>query len=56
MKQTLLAVLATAAGIITALPAGAVDYSGKTMTIIFGYGTGGTYGKTSLLLTRHLGK
>jgi len=31
-------------------------YTGKTVTIIFGYGTGGTYGKTSLVLSRHLGK
>ena len=31
-------------------------YAGKTITIIFGYGTGGTYGKTSLVLSRHLGK
>ena len=56
MKRSILAGLATAAGIAVALPAAAMDYSGKTMTIIFGYGTGGTYGKTSLLLSRHLGK
>jgi len=31
-------------------------YSGKTVTIIYGYGTGGTYGKTSLVLSRHLGR
>lgn len=31
-------------------------YKGKTVTIIYGYGSGGTYGKTSLLLSRHLGR
>ena len=30
-------------------------YKGQTITIIYGYGAGGTYGKTSLLLSRHLG-
>ena len=56
MKRSVLAGIATAAGILAALPASAMDYSGKTITIIFGYGVGGTYGKTSLLLSRHLGK
>ena len=31
-------------------------YKGRTVTIVVGYGAGGTYGKTSLLLSRHLGK
>ena len=31
-------------------------YRGRTITILLGYGAGGTYGKTSLLLARHLGK
>ena len=31
-------------------------YAGRTVTIIYGYGTGGTYGKTSLVLSRHIGK
>ena len=31
-------------------------YKGRTITIVVGYGAGGTYGKTSLLLSRHLGK
>ena len=31
-------------------------YQGRTVTILYGYGTGGTYGKTSLVLSRHLGK
>ncbi len=43
-----------------AAPANAADladmYKGKTVTILFGYGVGGTYGKTSLVLSRHLGK
>ncbi|MGB0632455.1 MAG: hypothetical protein ACPGRZ_17335 [Alphaproteobacteria bacterium] len=56
MKRSILACVAAAVGILAAIPAGAMDYSGKTMTIIYGYGTGGTYGKTSLLLSRHLGK
>lgn len=30
-------------------------YAGRTVTIIYGYGTGGTYGKTSLVLSRHIG-
>ncbi len=43
-----------------AMPAAADElggmYSGKTVKIIYGYGSGGTYGKTSILLSRHLGK
>lgn len=60
MKRTTLfgtAILAAAA--VAAQPAAANDveklYAGKTITIIYGYGSGGTYGKTSLLLSRHLG-
>jgi len=30
-------------------------YKGKRMTILVGYGAGGTYGRTSLLLGKHLG-
>jgi len=30
-------------------------YKGKTITILVGYGAGGTYGRTSLLLGKHLG-
>ena len=56
MKRSVISGVALAAGLLVALPAGAMDYSGKTMTIIYGYGAGGTYGKTSLLLSRHLGK
>ncbi|MPY71356.1 MAG: hypothetical protein GEU92_14865 [Alphaproteobacteria bacterium] len=49
-----------AVGAILAQPAAAMDmaehYKGKTITILYGYGAGGTYGKTSLLLSRHLGR
>tara|TARA_B100001939_G_scaffold28510_2_gene22644 strand:+ start:139 stop:1197 length:1059 start_codon:yes stop_codon:yes gene_type:complete len=31
-------------------------YRGRTITILVGYGAGGTYGRTSLLLAEHLGK
>ena len=31
-------------------------FKGKRITIVLGYGAGGTYGKTSLLLTEFLGK
>lgn len=60
MKRNFLTAAVAAAGIIAALPASADilkdTYDGKTVTIIFGYGAGGTYGKTSLLLSRYLGK
>lgn len=56
---TSLAALA-AAGSVLAAPASADvladKYAGKTITIIYGYGAGGTYGKTSILLSRYLGK
>lgn len=60
MKRSILLAAAGVALCALAAPAAADDvaalYSGKTITIIFGYGTGGTYGKTSLVLSRHLGK
>ena len=31
-------------------------YKDRTVTILVGYGAGGTYGRTSLLLGTHLGK
>ena len=31
-------------------------YRGRTITILVGYGSGGTYGRTSLLLAEHMGK
>jgi len=45
---------------LPAIPATAMDveqhYKNKRITIVLGYGAGGTYGKTSLLLTEYLGK
>lgn len=59
-KSVLFGAAAIAATGMLAQPAGADDiadlYSGKTMTIVFGYSVGGTYGQTSLLLSRHLGR
>ena len=34
----------------------AKHYKDQTVEILVGYGAGGTYGRTSLLLGRHLGK
>ncbi len=64
MRRTILAGIAglavAAAGTAATTPSQAQLlkklYSGKTVTIIYGYGSGGTYGKTSILLSRHLGK
>lgn len=60
MKKALYLGAAALAAVALAQPAAADmmsdKYAGKTITIIFGYGAGGTYGKTSLLLSRHLGK
>ena len=61
MKNPIIAgVAAAVAGAFIALPASADvlkdKYAGKTITLIYGYGAGGTYGKTSLLLSRYLGK
>jgi tripartite-type tricarboxylate transporter receptor subunit TctC len=61
MKRSILfGAVAVAAGAMLAQSVAADDaaklYSGKTITIVFGYGTGGTYGKTSLVLSRHLSK
>lgn len=62
MKLSLITSLAAlaAAGSVLASPAAADvladKYAGKTITIIYGYGAGGTYGKTSILLSRYLGK
>lgn len=58
MKKYVLsgAALAAAAAML-AQPVLANDmYKGRTVTILYGYGTGGTYGKTSLVLSRHLGR
>lgn len=61
MKHPLITgIVAAAAGAMLTLPAQADvlkdKYADKTITIIYGYGAGGTYGKTSLLLSRYLGK
>jgi tripartite-type tricarboxylate transporter receptor subunit TctC len=61
MKRSLITcIAAAAAGAMLTLPAQADilkdKYAGKTITLIYGYGAGGTYGKTSLLLSRYLGK
>jgi tripartite-type tricarboxylate transporter receptor subunit TctC len=49
-----------AAGTLTAQIASAQNvadlYKNKTVTLVFGYGVGGTYGQTSLLLSKHMGK
>jgi len=61
MKRTIIfGAVAVVAAAMLAQPAAADKvsdlYSGRTVTIIFGYSVGGTYGKTSLVLSRHLGK
>ncbi|NQU69508.1 MAG: hypothetical protein HQ514_03105 [Rhodospirillales bacterium] len=60
MKQKMLVgALALTMGAAFAQPGHASSlaemYDGKTITILVGYGAGGTYGKTSLLLARHFG-
>lgn len=58
-RYSYLGTAALAAAILAAQPAAADavsdKYAGKTITLIYGYGAGGTYGKTSLLISRHLG-
>ncbi|NKB22053.1 MAG: hypothetical protein GKS01_16315 [Alphaproteobacteria bacterium] len=61
MKKALIsAVAATAALAIGATTGNAQDamktYKDRTVTILVGYGAGGTYGQTSLLIARHFGK
>ncbi|MEE8334589.1 MAG: hypothetical protein V3R85_12140, partial [Alphaproteobacteria bacterium] len=61
MNRFLIVALAsTAALTIGATGATAQDisdvYKDRTVTILVGYGAGGTYGRTSLLLGKHLGK
>jgi tripartite-type tricarboxylate transporter receptor subunit TctC len=59
-RSILIGAIAAVAGSGLSPPAiaGALEekYAGKTITIIYGYGAGGTYGKTSILLSRYLGK
>ena len=61
MRKTLICALSAAAtAALAVMPAVAQDisdvYKGKTVTILVGYGAGGTYGRTSLLLATHLSK
>lgn len=60
MKKSLIACAAAVAVGVAAGPAGAQSvtkvYKDRTVTILIGYGAGGTYGQTSLLLARHFGK
>jgi tripartite-type tricarboxylate transporter receptor subunit TctC len=59
MKRTLIFSAATMAGLAIAAPAMAQSvadhYKSRTVTILVGYGAGGTYGQTSLLLAQHIG-
>jgi hypothetical protein len=59
-RSILIGAIAAVAGSGLSPPAiaGALEekYAGKTITIIYCYGAGGTYGKTSILLSRYLGK
>lgn len=56
----LASVLALSVATMAAGPAAAASladkYKGGTITILVGYGAGGTYGKTSLLLARHFSR
>ncbi len=60
MKTPIIGAIALSIGVTLAVPTYAAElaemYKGKKVTIVFGYGVGGTYGKTSLVLSRHLGK
>lgn len=59
-KFLIVALASTAALTIGAAGATAQDisdvYKDRTVTILVGYGAGGTYGRTSLLLGKHFGK
>lgn len=59
MKRTLIFSAAALAGLAIAAPAMAQSvadhYKSRTVTILVGYGAGGTYGQTSLLLAQHIG-
>ena len=61
MNKTTLTGVALAAAVAFAPQASmaqsaADTYKDRTVTILVGYGAGGTYGQTSLLLARHLGR
>ncbi|MEA2907226.1 MAG: hypothetical protein QOI12_4613 [Alphaproteobacteria bacterium] len=44
------------AGAVAASPAQAADYAGRQLTIVIGYGVGGTYYQYAQLFSRHLGR
>ena len=57
MRAFIFALLCVAAGASTPGPARAeVDYAGKRLTIVIGYGVGGTYDQYAQLFSRHLGR
>lgn len=45
---------AAALAAVVSSPVAAMDYAGKTITVVIGYGFGGTYGKYARLMSRHL--
>jgi len=59
-KRILTGLAVIAVGTLTTQVASAQSvadvYNNKTVTIVFGYGVGGTYGQTSLLLSKHMGR
>ena len=42
------------AGMFSFAKAQSVNYKGRTITIVIGYGFGGTYGKYSRLMAKHM--
>ncbi len=60
IRTGLAGIAVIAAGALIATPGHADEtadvYKDRTVTILVGYGAGGTYGQTSLLLARHFGK
>jgi tripartite-type tricarboxylate transporter receptor subunit TctC len=56
MVRTACAALMTAFGVSTASAQPAADYAGKQITIVIGYGVGGTYYQFAQLFARHLGR
>jgi tripartite-type tricarboxylate transporter receptor subunit TctC len=59
MKRTFISFAAAATAVALAAPATAQSaadvFKDRTVTILVGYGAGGTYGQTALLLSNHLG-
>jgi len=56
-RAFILTLLCAAAGALPLDPARAeVDYGGKRLTIVIGYGVGGTYDQYAQLFSRHLGR